>query len=713
MVLASFLFPWILAGLAAAAAPVLIHLIMRTKPRKVTFPALRFVRKTHQANISKLRLKHILLLAMRIGIIVLIVLLLARWRTTSVQAVEDRSVPAGAVVILDNSGSMSYRHRGQSLLEQGRRIGRQIVEKLPRGSNVAVLNSSQPSSDTGFITDRKLLAQQIAEMSQGYGAQPLNAAVVRALAMLRTLEMGRKEIYIVTDRTVRSWEETGGFRSARGVAFVVFDVSQGGRANIAMQPLQLSARSVPVRSEVWAEVSVSGNELGGQLPVSAELGGKPVTEQVLRLPPGSTAGTRISVRPEREGILHGRVTIGQDDPLVMDNTRFFTLHATAPRNLLIVHEANTNPTRRAIAAAAAPDAAVGMRNSGYSVRYVPAGGLSVEQLKNADAAILADVGSLTESQWRILGDFVRGGRLLWVLIGPDTSSAVAAVNSGPAREVLPVTLGPMVQLEKLQSLDASQLSHPLLQPFLDPENPPLSEMRVRRRMAVESLAADAKVVARFEDRTPAIVTGPLGKGQVLLWNLSPLRPWTNMTRTYAFPILAQRAIRYLLSEDAPERQVIWGQAVTLEFPEKMKSVRVELLRPGQDQPSPLVPELGRRTVTLRADRLGGWTVRFSENDRTVEKGFSVNAASEESDLRPIEPDDLMRMFPPESVTLADSLEDVNLRRRVASEPLEIAPLLLLLLLGLMIGESFFANRFYKTVDPEEVEQARQGRSGRE
>jgi hypothetical protein len=50
---------------------------MRTKPRRIKFPAIEFVKRTHQANISMHRLKHLLLL-MRMAAIALLALLVAR-----------------------------------------------------------------------------------------------------------------------------------------------------------------------------------------------------------------------------------------------------------------------------------------------------------------------------------------------------------------------------------------------------------------------------------------------------------------------------------------------------------------------------------------------------------------------------------------------------------------------------------------------------------
>ena len=55
------------AGLAVL--PVIIHLLMRSKPRLVVFPALRFVKMMHNAHITRHRIKHLLLLLMRMAAI--------------------------------------------------------------------------------------------------------------------------------------------------------------------------------------------------------------------------------------------------------------------------------------------------------------------------------------------------------------------------------------------------------------------------------------------------------------------------------------------------------------------------------------------------------------------------------------------------------------------------------------------------------------------
>lgn len=63
---------------ALAAIPVILHFLLRHKPRKLIFPALRLLQLRKKTNIRRLRLKHIWLLLLRIAVIVLLVLAIAR-----------------------------------------------------------------------------------------------------------------------------------------------------------------------------------------------------------------------------------------------------------------------------------------------------------------------------------------------------------------------------------------------------------------------------------------------------------------------------------------------------------------------------------------------------------------------------------------------------------------------------------------------------------
>src|SRR5262245_1528464 len=113
----TFLTPAVLVGAALIAVPIIIHLILKKKPKHLLFPAFRFLQQRHRTNLQKLRLRHLLLLALRILMIVLICAALARPQLTGGPSELAGNARIGAILIFDTSASMAYEHNGKTLLD--------------------------------------------------------------------------------------------------------------------------------------------------------------------------------------------------------------------------------------------------------------------------------------------------------------------------------------------------------------------------------------------------------------------------------------------------------------------------------------------------------------------------------------------------------------------------------------------------------------------
>ena len=68
----------LLAGVILAGLPVLLHLMMRAKPKRIEFPALRLLQTRQTSNSRRMRIRHILLLLLRAILIAVAVMALAR-----------------------------------------------------------------------------------------------------------------------------------------------------------------------------------------------------------------------------------------------------------------------------------------------------------------------------------------------------------------------------------------------------------------------------------------------------------------------------------------------------------------------------------------------------------------------------------------------------------------------------------------------------------
>ena len=117
----SFLTPFFLIGLAGLAIPVLIHLIQKERKNVVHFPSLMFLRRIPYESVQRRRIRHWLLLLMRLAALTLVVVAFARPFIRRTDASAAGATGAREVVILiDRSYSMGYGDRWSRALSAAR-----------------------------------------------------------------------------------------------------------------------------------------------------------------------------------------------------------------------------------------------------------------------------------------------------------------------------------------------------------------------------------------------------------------------------------------------------------------------------------------------------------------------------------------------------------------------------------------------------------------
>ncbi|HTO93472.1 MAG TPA: BatA domain-containing protein, partial [Bacteroidota bacterium] len=122
----TFLNPLVLFGLAAAAIPVLLHLLNLRKLRTVEFSSVRFLKELQKTSIRRVRFRQILLLVLRTLTIIAVVLAFSRPALRGTIAGISRAGAASTtVIIVDDSPSMSVHDaRGTALARAAQAAGR-------------------------------------------------------------------------------------------------------------------------------------------------------------------------------------------------------------------------------------------------------------------------------------------------------------------------------------------------------------------------------------------------------------------------------------------------------------------------------------------------------------------------------------------------------------------------------------------------------------
>ena len=128
-----------LAGAACAAGPVIIHLLNRRRHRTVQWAAMEFLQEAVRRSRRMLRLRDLLLLALRVAAVLLFGLALARPYWTSGAGALDVTQPLHAILLIDNSMSMAYQTLGASALDRAKQRAREFVDQLPHGSKISIV----------------------------------------------------------------------------------------------------------------------------------------------------------------------------------------------------------------------------------------------------------------------------------------------------------------------------------------------------------------------------------------------------------------------------------------------------------------------------------------------------------------------------------------------------------------------------------------------
>src|SRR5260370_34887793 len=98
-----FAYPLMLGFAVLAGLPIVLHLMQRQKPKRVVFPAFRFLRQTQRVAQRRVKLNNILLLLLRVLLLALLCLALARPRLFGGPAALRPERPVAAVVAIPPS----------------------------------------------------------------------------------------------------------------------------------------------------------------------------------------------------------------------------------------------------------------------------------------------------------------------------------------------------------------------------------------------------------------------------------------------------------------------------------------------------------------------------------------------------------------------------------------------------------------------------------
>ncbi len=694
-----------LPGVLAAAIPVAIHLLSRRRARKILFPTLRFLKQTTERTARRRRLDELLLLILRSLAIGLVALALAR---PILRRGAGLLGPGGvtAIIVVDNSLSLSQDAAGRTALARVKEIAAEIIHAFPAGSRYGLWVTCAQREDDPL---RGLQARDRAEAIAAVQALPptsgrgdLTRVLQAAVRQLGKEKSGARELYILSDRQARSWESLAEAmrdldRDPSRRIFVYTPEGSGG-ANTAVAALTLRARAPLVGEEARLETVLRNyGPREARTTLSLYVNGIFLTRQGFTIPADGLARAVLRLPFAKAGLTTGFVQIDAD-ACAPDNHRFFAVKVrSSVRALLVESKLAALPRERAgfyLSAALAP-----LSDGAILPRRISPPALVRENLERVEVLFLIETPTFSPEVVSRLKAYVRGGGTLVLMPGEGVSAAtwnrLFGAKTDSLGGLLPAPLAPPQPLKhaggKGATLEPGEAGHPLIAPFAAAARRSLGRARVFKafQLAAGSRSATRTAIG-MRGGQPLIVTKRYGGGRVILWTAPPRPGWmTLQARPVFVPLVHAHAYAGLRVRTSAA--TVCGAPLHVAAPEPPARV-VARVQPPRGKAQDLEAPAASRRAPLRYNETwseGIYTVeyRLPRQDR---RAFAVNPAAAESDLRQLDAALLTSLLSRlGKVALAGSLPELRAAWEEARQGIELRNLLLLTALLLFVAEALY------------------------
>ncbi len=669
----SFLNPLFLLGLAAVAAPIIVHLVRRTRAQKVEFPSLMFVRQVPQRTIRRRTLHNLLLLLLRTLAFLLLVMAFTRPYFGNGSAESERGQRAN-VILLDTSFSMRYgkhfeqaKTRAKALLDEAR--GNERFALVSFGNSYEVLSR--------FTNDTAKLKALLDATPAGLGGTDYTQALRGAETLFKEANTTNKRLLLLSDFQANGHNTAdAAFRLSKDIKLVTLDVGEANQPNLAVadvaaQPLIYQAK---YSDKLSARIANFSDEAKEGVRVELNLNEHVVEKRELKIAARDTATVEFTGFNLNEGINRCVIQI-EGDSFPVDNRFFLTLRRAEQLKALAIETASRGRSESFYLR----NALTTGENLPFALTVKTAGSVNPGELPEYKVVLLNDA-AINAALAQALLKFVEAGGGLVIAAGPHTE---AGAFNAALQPLLPAQLDAQVNLRgEYVSLSDIKVDHPVFEVFR--QSGRLASARVFNYWRATTKEA-ATVLARFEDGSPALIEKSYGSGKVLLLTTTFDAGWNDLPLSPLYLPLVRQMARYLGEREERAWQPL-GQTFAARAAKNGEPPAVDA--PGGER-------LTERNQTATGELLvqarenGFYRLRYPETSEFT----AVNLDSKESDLTRLNVDEFVA-----AVTGADA-KDVAANAanaKLSKEEIEAKQrvwwLLLLAAAALFVAEAVLSRR---------------------
>ncbi len=692
----SFVNPFFLYLLPLTAAPLLIHLLGKQRYKKVAFSSLRFLKVLELDVVRRLKLRQIILLILRTLLIFFLIMTFARPYRSKVAAGTFVRQGETLYLIVDNSVSMRSTHQGQDRLQTGLERVRQLTNQIEFPIILKIMHATQPDSiiDRGLIRNLEQFNQALEAIEAGYFTAALDRALHRVDQDISERQTLSAVVWLISDFQKSNWSlrphpehPVEQLLRRERVTMLWLPIAHQ-NPNAALGNLHFPDQLLEKDKPVHIEALVHNWKKARDLPVSLLLENKRAAQTLIQADPGENRSANFEFIPTASGHLSGSVSL-QEDNLITDNHRYFTLNIPAEIRVLIVSQTRAE-SRFLLKALQAG------KGSLIAPHFAEPHLLPTLELDNYDVIILMDIEKLNASQAALLQSYLARGKGIALLLG-DRSQPQTFNEFWHRKFNFPRWINTrQAEGQAYLSLGEIQREHPIFGSLWQPgqylKNPPKFY-----KIPAFSTTPDQKKLMYFSDNTPMLIQFESGQGRATLLATSPQQGWTDLHISGLFPPLMQRLTLYLAGQAEKSTSYTVGDTVRFTDIKSSQRHQLEILTPRGDPYLPLWNPQKSQHQFLNTTEPGIYQV-FLKGSRV--RRFAVNISSREAHGEFMDPGKLKELtaeYPDKSTVITGD----NQRSAAIRVNRQLGGLFILITLCLAAAETFIGriNRNPSAVSP--------------
>ena len=614
-----FLTPLFLIGLAGLAVPVLIHLTRHERGKPIRFPSLMFLEKIPFRETSRRRIRHWVLLLMRLAALALLVAAFARpfFREGRLAAVGGPG-PEEVVVLLDNSYSMEMGDSWDRAVSEARSV---VGALRPRDRASLIVFSETPQLVHRSMAELPRVLATLDTLGTTALATRFAPAVKLAASTLAASTLARQRVVVISDFQRTAWSPDPDAKLAEGVVVETVVIEAGENENLALTDLELKRQRAGGRDRVTVEARlVNTGVAAASAEVTVAVDETDLETITVRVAAGGAEPVAFAPFTLTAPFTRGEVRLGAtgSDGLVQDNTLSFVASPGGDLQVVVADPLGSGDSNLYLRGAL--DIAEGAGFETSVNRGLPGD----DELSRTEVVILNGGPFPGGSEGDRLRAFVEEGGGLLMALGERSN--VPPVH----QEFLPATVGSVSEGGGERRVGFVDYDHAVFEAFRGPRSGDFSQaVFYRTRLLTET---DGQVLARFDDGTPALVEAQRGRGRVLVWASGLDRFWNNLPLQPIYLPFVHRLTRHLGGRGEVLPWHLAGSTVNLaglaetsgswEIPEGAVA-----MEPGGGS-VPLDPD----RPLLDLDRRGIWEIRPPGQRPDHPVALAVNVDVSESDL---------------------------------------------------------------------------------